>query len=177
MEKNGWSEALFLSERIELLKHIEDLQFGPPIQSLPMAELRAHCQALVHENLCLPYDLRCKVLERYANHYMLEIKDATGDEDELQQYLEKYFDLIAVWEATPPSAEIDELSLTAAFILECMDEDISMEKARGLRSQDLDDDKEGKPAKKLPDEMYKVRRGTARVVGGLSESIYPTLRV
>lgn len=158
MKKRGDREAAFLEERIELLGHIETLQFGTtPISQLPMAEVMAHCQALVNENLSMPYDLRSKVLERLANHYMMEIKDCKASQGvEFEQYLNKYMDAISVWKPTPAGKDIDEMCLTASFIFEGIEEDIELSsKERDSLGLDETGDKDKK--QQLPEEIYQAR--------------------
>lgn len=150
MKKKEMKEATFLEERLALLDHIETLQFGPSVHSLPMAEVRAHCQAIVNENLALPFDIRSKLLERYSNHYMMELKDLQESSgNELEQYLEKYIGTIAVWRTTPASADVDEMNLTASFIFEGIEEDISLEQKQVTDIEKMTS---------LPEERYKVRR-------------------
>ena len=152
MDKKGLREATFLQERIDLLDHIEALQFGPPIKTLPVAEVRAHCQALVDQNLSLPYDLRCKILEKYANQYLLGVKDAESNSGpEVDNYTAKFIEAVAVWKPTLATADPDELTLTASFIFEGMEEDIALA-AKSDSPAPADGQKE------LPEQQYKARR-------------------
>lgn len=160
MKKRGDREAAFLEERIELLSHIEALQFGTtPIAQLPMAEVMAHCQALVNENLSMPYDLRSKILERFANHYMMEIKDCKASHGvEFEQYLNKYMDAIAVWKITPAGKDLDEMCLTASFIFEGIEEDIELSgKEKDPFASEDTGDKDKDKKQQLPEEIYQAR--------------------